>query len=91
MPAQPPEFRRRTLDLVAEGGPVVEVAKNLGISESCRPRRPSRRTREPAPRRRLINLPTRAAHAGQSPTNARFAPQLDTIRTGAQALPSARV
>ncbi len=36
MPApKPPEFRRRALDLVAQGEPVAQVAKNLGISESC--------------------------------------------------------
>lgn len=36
MPApKPPEFRRRALDLVAEGEPVAQVARNLGISESC--------------------------------------------------------
>lgn len=36
MPApKSPEFRRRALDLVAQGEPVVQVAKNLGISESC--------------------------------------------------------
>jgi transposase-like protein len=33
--AKPLEFRRRALDLVAQGEPVVQVAKNLGISESC--------------------------------------------------------
>jgi transposase-like protein len=33
--AKPPEFRRRALDLVASGEPVVQVARNLGISESC--------------------------------------------------------
>ncbi|TPG12498.1 hypothetical protein EAH86_20075 [Pedococcus bigeumensis] len=33
--AKPPEFRRRALDLVAQGEPVVRVAKDLGISESC--------------------------------------------------------
>lgn len=33
--AKPPEFRRRALDLVAGGEPVVQVARNLGISESC--------------------------------------------------------
>ena len=33
--AQPPEFRRRALDLVAQGEPVTRVAKDLGISESC--------------------------------------------------------
>ena len=36
MPApKPPEFRRRALGLVAQGEPVAQVAKNLGISESC--------------------------------------------------------
>jgi len=36
MPAPtPPEFRRRALDLVAQGEPVAQVARNLGISESC--------------------------------------------------------
>ena len=36
MPApKPPEFRRRALDLVAQGEPVTQVARNLGISESC--------------------------------------------------------
>ena len=33
--AKPPEFRRRALDLVAQGEPVAAVARNLGISESC--------------------------------------------------------
>ena len=33
--AHPPEFRRRALDLVAQGEPVARVAKDLGISESC--------------------------------------------------------
>ena len=33
--AKPPEFRRRALDLVAGGEPVAQVARNLGISESC--------------------------------------------------------
>ena len=33
--AKPPEFRRRALDLVAQGNPVDQVAKDLGISESC--------------------------------------------------------
>ena len=28
----PPEFRRRVLDLVAAGRPVVDVARDLGIS-----------------------------------------------------------
>jgi transposase len=36
MPApKPPEFRRRALDLVAQGEPVAQVARDLGISESC--------------------------------------------------------
>lgn len=36
MPAvRPPEFRRRALDLVAQGNPVGQVARDLGISESC--------------------------------------------------------
>jgi len=36
MPApKPPEFRRRALDLVAQGEPVARVAGDLGISESC--------------------------------------------------------
>ena len=33
--AKPPEFRRRALDLVTSGEPVIQVARNLGISESC--------------------------------------------------------
>lgn len=33
--AKPPEFRRRALDVVAQGDPVARVAKDLGISESC--------------------------------------------------------
>ena len=33
--AKPPEFRRRALDLVAQGNPVGQVAKDLGISELC--------------------------------------------------------
>lgn len=33
--AKPPEFRRRALDLVAQGEPVARVARDLGISESC--------------------------------------------------------
>lgn len=33
--AKSPEFRRRALELVASGEPVVQVARNLGISESC--------------------------------------------------------
>lgn len=33
--AKPPEFRRRALDLVGQGEPVAQVARNLGISESC--------------------------------------------------------
>ena len=36
MPAtRPPEFRRRALDLVAQVNPVGQVARDLGISESC--------------------------------------------------------
>ena len=36
MPApKPPKFRRRALDLVAQGEPVARVARDLGISESC--------------------------------------------------------
>ncbi|MGV3711812.1 transposase [Pseudolysinimonas sp.] len=35
MPApKSPEFRRRALDLVAQGESVAEVARNLGVSES---------------------------------------------------------
>jgi len=30
-----PEFRRRALDLVAQGEPAAATARNLGISESC--------------------------------------------------------
>jgi transposase-like protein len=33
--AKSPEFRRRALDLVEQGEPVAQVARNLGISESC--------------------------------------------------------
>lgn len=33
--AKSPEFRRRALELVDQGEPVAQVAKNLGISESC--------------------------------------------------------
>jgi transposase len=33
--AHPPEFRRRALDLVAQGNPVPQTARDLGISESC--------------------------------------------------------
>lgn len=33
--AKPPEFRRRSLELVASGEPVVQVTRNLRISESC--------------------------------------------------------
>lgn len=33
--ARSPEFRRRALDLVEQGEPVAQVARNLGISESC--------------------------------------------------------
>ncbi|WP_158861648.1 transposase [Leifsonia sp. AG29] len=32
--AKSPEFRRRALDLVAQGEPVAQVARGLGISES---------------------------------------------------------
>ena len=32
---KPPEFRRRALDLVAQGNPEGQVARHLGISESC--------------------------------------------------------
>ncbi|WP_158865257.1 transposase [Leifsonia sp. AG29] len=32
--AKSPEFRRRALDLVAQGEPVARVARSLGISES---------------------------------------------------------
>ena len=32
--AKSPEFRRRALDLVSQGNPVSQVAKDLGISES---------------------------------------------------------
>jgi transposase-like protein len=32
--AKSPEFRRRALDLVGQGEPVAQVARNLGISES---------------------------------------------------------
>jgi transposase-like protein len=32
---KPPEFRRRALDLVAQGNPLSQVARDLGISESC--------------------------------------------------------
>jgi transposase-like protein len=36
MPApKPPESRRRALGLVEQGEPVAQVARNLGISESC--------------------------------------------------------
>lgn len=34
--ANPPEFRRRALELVASGEPVAQVARNLGISECLR-------------------------------------------------------
>ncbi|MGC5171637.1 transposase [Microbacterium sp. DT81.1] len=38
MPAKhSPEFRRRALDLVAQGEPVRRTAPDLGISESCLP------------------------------------------------------
>ena len=33
--AKPAEFRRRALDLVAQGEPVARVAKDRGTSESC--------------------------------------------------------
>ena len=33
--AHSPEFRRRALDLVAQGSPVGQTARDLGISESC--------------------------------------------------------
>lgn len=33
--AHPPEFRRRALDLVAQGNPVAQTARDLGIIESC--------------------------------------------------------
>jgi len=33
--AKPSEFGRRALDLVAQGNPVGQVAKDLGIGESC--------------------------------------------------------
>lgn len=33
--AHPPEFRRRALGLVAQGNPVAQTARDLGISESC--------------------------------------------------------
>ncbi len=33
--AKPPEFRRRALDRVAQGNPAGQVARGLGISESC--------------------------------------------------------
>ena len=36
MPApKPPEVRRRAPDLVAQGNPVAQVARDLGIIESC--------------------------------------------------------
>ncbi|WP_106400580.1 transposase [Actinocorallia populi] len=31
----PPEFRRRALDLLESGRPVLEIAASLGIAESC--------------------------------------------------------
>ena len=40
--AHPPEFRRRALDLVAQGEPVARTARDLGISESCLRRRMER-------------------------------------------------
>lgn len=33
--AHPPKFRRRALDVVAQGNPVAQTARGLGISESC--------------------------------------------------------
>ncbi len=33
--AKSPEFRRRALDLVDQGEPVAQVARNLGISETA--------------------------------------------------------
>jgi len=33
--AQPPEFRRRVLGLVAQGNSVDQVTRDLTISESC--------------------------------------------------------
>ncbi|WP_442921820.1 transposase [Microbacterium sp. ZOR0019] len=33
--AHSPEFRRRALDLVAQGNSVGETARDLEISESC--------------------------------------------------------
>ncbi|MCW4384460.1 hypothetical protein OH146_01580 [Salinibacterium sp. SYSU T00001] len=33
--AHPPEFRRRALDFVAQGNPVVQTVRDLGISKSC--------------------------------------------------------
>ena len=33
--AHPPEFRRRALDLIAQGNPVGQTARDLGISGSC--------------------------------------------------------
>ncbi|WP_278102725.1 helix-turn-helix domain-containing protein [Microbacterium proteolyticum] len=33
--AHPPGFRRRALDLVAQGNPIGQTARDLGISESC--------------------------------------------------------
>ena len=33
--AHPPEFRRRALDLVSQGNPVGQIARDLGISDSC--------------------------------------------------------
>ena len=33
--AHPPAFRRRALDLVAQGNPVAQTARDLGISGSC--------------------------------------------------------
>ena len=33
--AKAPKYRRRVLDLVAQGNPVGQLARDLGISESC--------------------------------------------------------
>ena len=38
---EPPEFRRRALDLMTYGNPVCQVAKDLGTSASCLRRRMS--------------------------------------------------
>lgn len=35
-PPHPPEFRQRAVELARKGGtPIAEIAKDLGISESC--------------------------------------------------------